>query len=45
MTGTDVVTFPGSVAVIAAIVLVVATFTAGVFAIVDYLARTLTDKH
>lgn len=44
MTATDVITFPGSIAVIAAIVLVVATFTAAAFAIVDWLARALTDK-
>lgn len=41
----DVITFPGSIAFIAAIALVLAAFTAGVFAIVDFLARTLTDKH
>lgn len=45
MTATDVVTFPGSVAVIAALVLVVAAFTAGLFAIVDFIARALTDQH
>lgn len=45
MTEADVIAFPGSIAVIAVIVLVVATFTAGLFAIVDYIARALTDKH
>lgn len=44
MSASDVITFPGSIAFIAALVLVLATFTAGLFAIVDYLARALTDK-
>lgn len=39
----DVIAFPLWIALIAALVLVVATFTAGAFAIVDYIARSLTD--
>lgn len=35
---TDIVTFPGSVALIAAIFLVLAAFTAGVFSLVDAIA-------
>lgn len=43
MTGADVLAFPGSVALIAAIALVLAMVSAGLYAIVDFLARALTD--
>lgn len=36
--------FPGWIALVAALALVLASFTAGMFAIVDYLARALTDQ-
>lgn len=36
--------FPGWIALIAALALVLAMFTAGLYAVVDYLARALTDK-
>lgn len=38
----EVITFPGSIAVIAAIVLVLAAFSAAVFTVIDYVARALS---
>ena len=40
----DVIAFPGWIAFIAAIALVLAMFTAGLYAVIDYLARALTDS-
>jgi len=41
MTEADVITFPGSIAVIAAIFVVLAAFTAGAFAIGEAIERRI----
>ena len=45
MTWEAFLVFPGWIALIAAIALVLAMFSAGIYAVVDYVARALTDQH